>query len=459
MGGRTCRPYNRPGDTGGHADRSRARFGRAPRFPHAGVRALAILLSVRVAIMTAGSRGDVAPFTGLGAALAGAGHEVTLVTHGLFAGLTEGSGVRFHALPVDPRAELHSERGRALHRSATGAGKLLRVMKMAKAVAGELAPGLVEAAKGSDVLVLSGAVAPLGCAIAEGLGLPSVGVDLQPVHPTREFAPPMAGLRSLGGTGNRLAGHAVTAAIERIFADAARDVRDGLGLPPRSLATTRRARDRRGWPVLHGFSPHIVPRPADWRPGLDVVGYWWPHDTGHLPPHLEDFLAAGPAPVFVGLGSATVPDPARFSAQIVRALRTAGLRGVIQEGWAGLTATGDDILTLGEVPHSRLFPRMAAVVHHAGAGTTGAGLRAGVPTVPVPVQFDETFWAARLTALGTAPCALPLAKFTSARLADALVRATRDPSYRERAGTLAARLAAEDAVAPVEAALRRTQTG
>ncbi|MER5299327.1 glycosyltransferase [Streptomyces lasiicapitis] len=405
--------------------------------------------------MTAGSRGDVAPFTGLGAALVGAGHDVTLVTHGLFADLTEGSGVRFHALPIDPRAELHSDRGRGLHRSGTGTGKLLRVMAMAKSVAGELTPGLVEAAKGSDVLVLSGAVAPLGCSIAEGLGLPSVGVNLQPMHPTREFAPPMAGLRSLGPTGNRLAGHAVNAVIERIFTDAARGVRAQLGLPPGSVAATRRARERQGWPVLHGFSPHIVPRPADWRPGLDVVGYWWPYDMGQLPAELEDFLDAGPPPVYIGLGSATVPDPVRFTEQIVCALRTAGLRGVIQQGWAGLTATGDDILTIGEVPHSRLFPRMAAVVHHAGAGTTAAGLRAGVPAVPVPVQFDEIFWAARLTALGTAPCALPLPKLTAARLAEALVRATSDPSYRERAGTLAARLAVEDAVGPVDAVLRR----
>ncbi|MBJ3809355.1 glycosyltransferase [Streptomyces flavofungini] len=405
--------------------------------------------------MTAGSRGDVAPFTGLGAELVAAGHDVTLVTHGLFASLTDGSGVRFHALPVDPKAESHSDRGRGLHRSGTGMGKLLRVMALAKSVAGQLTPGLVEAAKDSDVLVLSGAIAPLGCAIADGLGLPSVGVNLQPVHPTGEFAPPMAGLRSLSRTGNRLAGHAVNAVIERIFTDAARDVRAQLGLPPSSLAATRRARERGRWPVLHGFSPHIVPRPADWRPGLDVVGYWWPHETGRLPAELEDFLAAGPAPVYVGLGSATVPDPGRLSEQIVRALRTAGLRGVIQRGWAGLTATGDDILTIGDVPHSRLFPRMAAVVHHAGAGTTAAGLRAGVPTVPVPVQFDETFWAARLTALGTAPRALPLPRLTAARLADALVRATSDPSYRERAGTLAARLAAEDAVGPVEAALRR----
>ncbi|MVO85570.1 glycosyltransferase [Streptomyces sp. p1417] len=403
--------------------------------------------------MTAGSRGDVAPFTGLGAGLVAAGHEVTLVTHGRFEELTAGSGVRFHALPVDPRAELHSERGRSLHRSRTGPGRLLRVMTMAKDAAAQMAPGLLAAAENSDALVVSGAVAPLGCTIAEGLGLPSVGVNLQPFYPTGVFPPPMTGTRSLGRTGNRLAGHAVLTLIERIFHDTARDLRKQLGLAPRTLAASRRAHEHRRWPVLHGFSPRIVPRPHDWRPGLDVVGYWWPHDTGRLPADLEDFLAAGPPPVYVGLGSATVPDPDRLSAQVVRALRAAGLRGVVQRGWAGLAATGDDVLTIGDVPHSALFPRMAAVVHHAGAGTTAAGLRAGVPAVPVPIQFDETFWAERLTALGVAPCAVPLRGLTTARLADALVRATEDPSHRSRAHALASRLATEDAVAPVDAAL------
>jgi UDP:flavonoid glycosyltransferase YjiC (YdhE family) len=168
-----------------------------------------------------------------------------------------------------------------------------------------------------------------------------------------------------------------------------------------------------------------------------------------------DFLDAGPAPVFVGLGSATVPDAARMSDQVVRALRAAGLRGVIQRGWGELRGEGDDMLTIGEVPHSLLFPRMAAVVHHAGAGTTAAGLRAGVPAVPVPVQFDEAFWAARLVALGVSPGAVPLRGFTADALAAALRRATTDPSYGHRARALAEELRAEDGVAPVLAAVNR----
>ncbi|MFI5675269.1 glycosyltransferase [Streptomyces cellulosae] len=404
--------------------------------------------------MTAGSRGDVAPYTGLGHGLARAGHEVTLVTHARFEPLAAGAGLRFHPLPVDPRAELESARGRGLHRSATGVGKLVRVVAMARALAGRMTDDLVAAARTSDALLLAASVGPLGHAVAEGLSLPSLGVHLQPLAPTREFPPPMLGVGSWGALGNRVAGVGVSLAVEQVFAAAVPEVRHRLGLPRVRSAASLRSRERQGWPVCHGFSPLVVARPRDWRPGLDVTGYWWPYDADvQLPPRLREFLDAGPAPVFVGLGSATVPDPERLGTEIVRALRAAGLRGVVQRGWAGLTATGDDMLTIDEVPHSALFPRMAAVVHHAGAGTTAAGLRAGVPAVPVPVQFDEGFWAARLVGLGVAPAALPLRRLTADALSSALVRATRDAGYRERAEALGARIRAEDGITPVREAV------
>lgn len=411
--------------------------------------------------MTAGSRGDVAPFTGLGHGLARAGHQVTLVTHERFAPLAGAAGIGFHPLPVDPRAELESAAGRGLHRSGTGAGKLVRVVSLARAVAGELSDGLLAAAERSDVLLLSVSVAPLGLAIAEGLKLPAVGVYLQPHAATGEFAPPMTGTRSWGRRGNRLAARAVNASVDAIFTDAVRGLRDRLGLPRAGSRSARREREAREWPVLHGFSERIVPRPADWRPGLRIAGYWWPYDPPGtaLPAGLTDFLAAGPPPVFVGLGSATTPDPERVGATVVRALRAAGLRGVVQSGWAGLRADGDDMLTIGEVPHSALFPHMAAVVHACGAGTTAAGLRAGVPAVPVPVQFDQSFWAARLVALGVAPGTVPLRELTAPALAAALRKATGDESHRIRARSLAALLAREDGVAPVLETLADTAGG
>jgi len=406
--------------------------------------------------MTAGSRGDVAPYTGLGHGLTRAGHEVTLVTHARFEPLVAGSEVRFHPLSVDPRTELESSRGRGLHHSATGVGKLVRAVAMARALVGRMTDDFVTAARSSEMLLLSGSVGPLGHTIAEGLSLPYLDVPLQPLAPTREFGPPMLGVRSLGAVGNRLAGHGVGLAVEQVFAGALPALRERLEMPRVSAAAAWRARERQRRPVLHGFSPLVVPRPEDWRPGLSVTGYWWQYDGGvQLPSPLQDFLDAGPPPVYVGLGSGTVPDPGRLSIAIVRALRRAGLRGVIQRGWAGLASSADDMLTIDEAPHSALFPRMAAVVHHAGAGTTAAGLRAGVPVVPLPIQFDEGFWSARLVALGVAPRALPLRRLTTDALATALMRATRDPAFGRRAAELGTRIRDEDGVAPVLAAVNR----
>jgi sterol 3beta-glucosyltransferase len=282
-----------------------------------------------------------------------------------------------------------------------------------------------------------------------------MGVFLQPVAPTGEF-PPIFGTRSLGTTGNRLAGRVAGAVLEAIFADTNRAMRAQLGLPPVSSRTARRTRERQLWPIYHGFSPLVVPRPADWRPGLSVVGYWWPYYPPQpLPPLLAQFLDAGPPPAFVGLGSATVADPEQLSGVLVSALRAAGLRGVFQRGWAGLSAAGDDMLTIDEVPHAALLPHMAVVVHHAGAGTTAAGLRAGVPAVPVPLQLDAAFWSARLTALGVSPGAVPMRRLTAPALTAALVRATTDPSYRRRAGEVATCIRAEDSIAPVLSTVNR----
>ncbi|MGW7056631.1 glycosyltransferase [Streptomyces sp. NPDC054887] len=102
-----------------------------------------------------------------------------------------------------------------------------------------------------------------------------------------------------------------------------------------------------------------------------------------------------------------------------------------------------------EVPHEWLFPRVAAAVHHAGAGTTAATLRAGIPSVPIPVMLDQPFWAGRHTALNCAPDAIPLADLTADRLAHAMAAIAESPHYRSSAQRLRSLLVAEDGAAAV----------
>ncbi|MEW2294294.1 glycosyltransferase [Streptomyces sp. NPDC006743] len=391
---------------------------------------------MRILIAAAGSRGDVDPYTGLGAALRRAGHEVALAAPDPFAPLVRRAGLEFRALPARPeaRGDVAGRRG---------------LMRSAAAFVTGLARGFADVVDdGTDLLVLSTTTAPLGWHLAEAAGIPSLDTHLQPTTPTGDFPPVVGGTRSLGRLGNRAAGRVGLRVADRLYTEAVAGLRRDLGLPPLGPAAARRRREAAGLEVLHGFSEHVVPRPADWRAGLEVVGNWWPYldPEARLPADLEDFLTAGPRPVFVGFGSMAGGDGRRLTELTLRALRRAGLRGVLQAGSAGLDAAGDDVLTVGEVPHALLFPRVAAVVHHAGAGTSAAALRAGVPSVPVPVAADQPFWAARLAALGAAPRPVPYAALTAERLADALGRAVGDPGHARAAATVARHLAAEDAV-------------
>ncbi|MFT2015484.1 nucleotide disphospho-sugar-binding domain-containing protein [Streptomyces sp. 796.1] len=460
---------------------------------------------MKILITAAGSYGDVVPYLAVGARLSAAGHEVALATHAPYASAAAEHGLGFHPLAADPRrtgAPASNPPGRALSdtsdhgpgdapghpldpaegatprkaettdradgtdgtSTASTAGKAgkAELLRVAADFVRQLAPGLVDAARpGADLLLFSTSTAPLGWHVAEALGAPSMGLYLQPVAPTGDFPPAVGPTRSLGRWGNRAAGRLALRVVDRIHADAVRELRRGLALPAATARAVRREREAAGWPVLYGFSPALVPRPADWRPGQDVVGTWWPPlpADAALPARLADFLQAGPPPVFVGFGSMGGGAGERLSEVALRALRAAGVRGVVQAGWAGLAAHGDDVLTIGEVPHALLFPRMAAVVHHAGAGTTAAAARAGVPSVPVPVLADQPFWAARLAAHGAATPPLPFADLTADRLAAAITRALTDPGLATGAGRLAAAMAAEDGTGAVVRAVAALATG
>ena len=401
---------------------------------------------MRVLIVTSGSMGDVAPYTGLGAGLRAAGHEVTLAAHEPFRSYVAGAGLGFEPLAGDLRGTLANALGGA------GPRALARQFRLARPLIASLGTGIVDAADSArpEVMLLSTMVAPLGYQVAEAYGVRRAGVFLQPVHPTGEFGSVLFGGRSLGAAGNRLAGLAATRGIEPLYAGPVRDLRLRLGLPRGRLASLRRAQEFAA-PTFHGYSPAVLPRPADWPAPLRVTGFWWPApDPSWQPPAaLSAFLASGPRPVFVGFGSMAPGQGERLGSIVSAAVRRAGVRAVVQAGWSGLAAGGEHVLTIGEAPHSWLFPRMAAVVHHAGAGTAAAGLRAAVPAVAVPVLADQPFWARRLHHLGVSPAPIPMPALDADSLAAALRQVTSNPHYAARAQALSARITAEDGVAPI----------
>jgi UDP:flavonoid glycosyltransferase YjiC (YdhE family) len=415
---------------------------------------------MRIQVITVGTTGSVAPYTGLAHRLMAEGHEVELVTHAKFAKTAGCCGLSMRPLEADPFAALLGARA-----SLDAAGRRVDAFRTLRAVGSfvrsaeqgmlSLADSILAAVDPkADLLLLSSIAAPIGSVIARYHGIASMGVFLQPDVPTAEFSHCTLAPRH-EGRGNIVRARAANALMDTVYRTANRELHARLGLTHRSGHRLRGDRERSRWPIWHGYSPWVVPHPADWRPGLHEAGYWWPHECPNWqPPALvADFLAAGPAPVLIGFGSMMPGDPQQLGESAAQALRRAGLRGIIQSGWAGLSVVDDDVITVDALPHGWLMPRTAAVVHHGGAGTTAAGLRAGVPAVPVPVMTDQPWWAARLVDLGVAAEAIPYAELTSARLADALTRATRDPELGRRAAVAAGRLAQEDGAGAVARAV------
>jgi len=410
-------------------------------------------MTSRVTILAAGTRGDVQPYVALALGLLDAGHDVTLAANAEFRPLVQAYRVPFEPLRADFLALADTDDGRdALQGGRLGAARRMRAV--AAPMLRRMLDDAWRAAQDVDAIVYHPKTLA-GPHLSERLGVPAtVAVPAPVLTPTRAF--PLPGLvdRDLGPWLNR-ASYKLSAAASAAFRGTVDTWRaEVLDLPRAPHGTRDVAPDGTPLPTLYPFSTAVVPRPPDWPAGTIVTGYW---PLGAAPgwrpdPALERFLAAGPPPVYVGFGSMPLADAGATAVLVTRALRLAGVRGLVA-GAAGLALErADDVLAVGDVPHAWLFDRVAAVVHHGGAGTTGAALRAGRPAVVVPQAVDQPFWARALHARGAAPPPLNARHLTAEALAGAITRALADP-IAAPAAALGRFLRAEDGVAVAVAAL------
>lgn len=402
---------------------------------------------MRVLMVSPGTRGDVAPMAGLAANLGRHGFEVSIAANAQYAPLITAAGATFRELPGS-MGELVNP---AAPGKKAGVKELRWYLSELQAYFEAAATGTLKAAEHGAEVIMANSVAPFAYDVAEALGIPALGAHLQPTEPSSAYAPMVLGTaRSFGAAGNKLLGALVSSGKSPYDQPVAR-LRAELGLPPRSRAASERQRRRADAPILHGFSPLVVPRPKDWRAGLSACGYWWPPQerTWTPPAQLADFLADGPPPIYLGFGS-TEAMGTDFMLQVAR---RSGRRVIVQ----GATDIEEpDVLGIGTTPHQWLFPQMAAVIHHAGAGTTAAGLRAGVPAITVPIFTDQPFWAARVHALGASAAPIKYKELTVDRLVSAIDQTLSTSSYAMAASKLAEQLAAEeDSTQPVIRALQQ----
>ena len=413
---------------------------------------------MQLTILTVGSRGDIQPYLALGRGLQAAGHQVRLATHPPFEPEIRTHGLQFAPITGNPRELLHSPEGLAwLEAGRNPLRGTRRLLELARPHLARMLADAVSAGQDAEAIIY----APLGFAgahIAEATGVPAVLASLVPLTPTRSFPAAGAPAWPLGGAYNHLT-HLVAEQLSwqpfRRLINQWR--RQSLGLGPAPLRGLVAAQRRRQAPVLYGYSPSVLPKPPDWGAHLHVTGYWFPdpQPAWQPPAALARFLADGPPPVYIGFGSMTDRNPAELAGTVLAALRHTGRRGLLQAGWAGLTdaAGADDVLVVDDVPHDWLFARMAAVVHHGGAGTTHTGLRAGVPTVIVPFFTDQPLWARRVAALGVGPRPIPRSQLTVERLTRAIHTATSSPTLQARAAAVGQQLRGEHGVELAVAAL------
>ncbi len=414
-----------------------------------------------ITVFAAGSRGDIQPCVVLSRGLQQAGYRVRLAAPQDFADFIQSSGVDFFPLRGDVQQAMASDTGRQYMESG-GANPLksIRAMRTIMApIVQQMAEDGYAACRGADALICLGVLAAFARAIADVLRLPVMHVEPTPLLPSGAFpAPSWPIQRNLGGLHNRLSGRAMLQVVWLWYGAFVNEFRRGLGLSRYSGAAF--LRDLRSTPMLGAYSPTVIPHPADWPATVHVTGYLYPdsHAGWQPSPQLQAFLDAGDPPVYIGFGSMAGSNPERLSRLILDALAISGQRGLLLTGWGGLRAASvpANVFVLESAPHSWLFPRMAAVVHHGGAGTTAEGLRAGVPAVIVPFAFDQPFWGARVHALGVGPAPVPMKKLTADRLARAITLAVTDAGMQQRAAFFGAAVRAEDGVANAVSVVERT---
>lgn len=361
---------------------------------------------MRVALVTGGSRGDAQPYFALGAELRRRGHEVVVVTYDPYRTSVEDTGLEFVRLSGDARqiVEDLTEAGDNVVRYAR------RFRQVMEPLLEKNFEEILEGCRGADAVVYA-SVAVLGFFAARELGVPAYMAEMQPVfEPTTRFPSAVVpeGPRALRAPYNWLSYAVVRQVYWRTFRPMLAKLEGGgvdLGrIPP--LRGPWPYLKRAGAPVLCAWSPRVLPRPAGWDERFCVTGYWFlDRPAAWIPPKgLEGFLRGGTPTVAVGFSSVRADAKVRADlGMILRAAEANGVKVVFVGGWSGFSDPDlpPGTFVVEEAPHDWLLPRVSAVIHHGGAGTTAAALRAGAPSVVLPFSADQAFWGRALAQSGT----------------------------------------------------------
>lgn len=406
---------------------------------------------MHITLIALGSRGDILPIAALGRGLHRAGHEIRLISFQDFARIAEEYQIDFHPVEIDSHEVMTSMGGLDLAEAGRNPIKMLvGIMRSFGAITGHYEKAFSDTRIWNTGAIINQIPAGMyGIDLAEKLNVPHFTAAVIPLHPTGEFPLPLLTLRSSGSRFNRLTywigwqlgWQPMRSAINKFR-------RDGLNLDP--APTMGYDQLIRSKPTLNGFSSIVVPRPVDWQANVHITGYWFPPSISWSPtPALLEFLDSGNPPVFIGFGSMPLRDAETTTRIILGACRRSGMRVILGGGWGGLGGfrLPDYAFQVDYAPYEWLFPRMSAIVHHGGSGTTAYALKSGRPSFVIPFGADQFFWGARSSALSVGPSPLPFKHLGELPLAEKLAEATTNNEYAQNAALLRSRLESENGIA------------
>ncbi|XP_061961915.1 sterol 3-beta-glucosyltransferase UGT80A2-like isoform X2 [Populus nigra] len=408
---------------------------------------------LQIVILIVGTRGDVQPFIAIGKRLQDYGHRVRLATHSNFREFVLTAGLEFYPLGGDPKV-LAGYMVKNKGFLPSGPSEVSIQRNQIKEIIYSLLPACKDPDIDSKIPFKADAIIANPPAyghthVAEALRVPLHIFFTMPWTPTSEFPHPLSRVKQ--SAGYRLSYQIVDSMIWLGIRDMINDLRKKkLKLRPVTYLSGSQGSDS-DVPYGYIWSPHLVPKPKDWGPKIDVVGFCFLDlASNYEPPEpLLKWLEAGQKPIYIGFGSLPVQEPEKMTQTIVEALEQTGQRGIINKGWGGLgnlAEPKDFIYLLDNCPHDWLFLQCKAVVHHGGAGTTAAGLKAACPTTIVPFFGDQPFWGERVHARGVGPPPIPVDEFSLTKLVEA-IHFMLDPKVKERAVELAKDMENEDGVA------------
>ncbi|CAO2837577.1 unnamed protein product [Amaranthus hypochondriacus] len=407
---------------------------------------------MQIVMLIVGTRGDVQPFVAIGKRLQEYGHRVRLATHANFKEFVLASGLEFFPLGGDPKVLAgYMVKNKGFLPSEPSEIPIQR--NQMRDIIFSLLPACKDPDPDSHVPFTADAIIANPPAyghvhVAEALQVPIHIFFTMPWTPTSEFPHPLSRVKQ--PVAYRLSYQVVDAMIWLGIRDMINEFRKKK-LKLRPVTYLKPYSSAPDIPYGYIWSPHLVPKPKDWGPKIDVVGFCFLDlASNYKPPEeLVEWLEKGKKPIYIGFGSLPVREPEKMTKIIVRALELTDQRGIINKGWGGLgnlEEPKDFVYLLDNVPHDWLFLQCSAVVHHGGAGTTAAGLKAACPTTIVPFFGDQPFWGEQVHAKGVGPPPIPIEDFVLEKLISA-IRYMQDPKVKQRAVELAKAMENEDGVA------------